>query len=352
MFANRPIRILLVFGGWTLVGLFAASRLAMSYAYSGYDVAWGFVLQLSLTQAYGWALLFPLIFWLARRFDLTRLWWRDVAVHLLFAIVVAYAKVSLDAYTLPLVTGSSYRIRGINEGYSNFVTYIILAGLVMGAGYYTKFRERALRASQLEARLAQARLSALQMQLHPHFLFNTLNSISALMHRDVEAADRMLARLSELLRLTLEAGDEPEIPLRRELEFLDRYLEIEKVRFGPRLHVQQEIDPETLDAQVPNFLLQPLVENAIRHGIAPHARPGRIDLRFRRRDDRLQVEVADNGAGLSVAQTRAVREGVGLANIRARLRELYGEDHRLELRNGTEAGLVVALEIPFRTASV
>jgi len=186
------------------------------------------------------------------------------------------------------------------------------------------------------------------MQLNPHFLFNSLHSISALMHLDVEAADRMMVRLSDLLRAALETSDAQEVTLRAELKFLQSYLEIEQIRFGSRLTVKMDVAPETLDARVPNLILQPLLENAIRHGIEPHAKPGRIELRAQCVNGQLTLDVSDNGAG--VKDTHAVSEGVGLSNTRARLRTLYGEAHRFELGNRPDGGLRVRLAIPFRRA--
>ena len=203
----------------------------------------------------------------------------------------------------------------------------------------------------LEKSLAQAKLQALQMQLNPHFLFNSLHSISSLMHKDVEAADRMIARLSDLLRAALDNTGHQEVTLRQELEFLERYLEIEQTRFGERLNVKWDIAPDTLEARVPNLVLQPLVvENAIRHGIEPHARRGLIELRAQRMDGTLTLEVSDNGAGLR--DHEPAEEGVGLSNTRARLRELYGQEHRFELRGGREGGLLARLTIPFHLQNI
>jgi LytS/YehU family sensor histidine kinase len=219
-----------------------------------------------------------------------------------------------------------------------------------GFDYYQRYRERELRASELEKGLVQAKLHALQMQLNPHFLFNTLHSISSLMHKDVEAADRMVMRLGDLLRAALASADTQEMTLRQELEFLERYLDIEQIRFGNRLTVKKNIEAATLEARVPNLILQPLVENAIRHGIEPWSRPGCIELGARRADNRLTLTVADNGAGLR--DQEPVEEGVGLSNTRARLRELYGEAHHFELRHGPQGGLLAELTIPFRVESV
>jgi LytS/YehU family sensor histidine kinase len=184
------------------------------------------------------------------------------------------------------------------------------------------------------------------MQLQPHFLFNTLHSISALMHRDVEAADRMLTRLSDLLRLTLESASTPEVPLSRELDFLDAYLEIQQTRFEERLEVVRDIDPLALDALVPNLLLQPLVENAIRHGVANRTTGGRVEISARRENGRLTLSVRDDGPGLSPN----AGQGVGLSNTRARLEHLYGEAQSLALANDPAGGVRVTVVAPYRSA--
>jgi LytS/YehU family sensor histidine kinase len=182
------------------------------------------------------------------------------------------------------------------------------------------------------------------MQLHPHFLFNTLNSISVLMRRDVEAADRMLVGLSNLLRVTLAAKTAHEIPLREELDFLEKYLEIEQTRFRDRLTLRMRIEREAMEAMVPHLIFQPLVENAVRHGIRDRESGGLIEIRAERRGDALLLEVRDDGPGIE----ESVSEGVGLSNTRARLEYLYGADAKLELRNSREGGLVTSVQIPFR----
>jgi len=210
--------------------------------------------------------------------------------------------------------------------------------------YYRQFRLRELKASQLEAQLAVAQLEVLKMQLQPHFLFNTLHAISALMYRDVGSADRMVTRLSDFLRLTLDSAGVQEVTLKREMEYLDKYLEIEQVRFGDRLEVRRAIDPATLDLLVPNLVLQPLVENAVRHGIAPRASGGRIEVTSRVHEGTLTIEVLDDGPGAG-----AIREGVGLSNTRARLEQLYGADARLEIGNAPAGGFSARLTLPART---
>ena len=228
----------------------------------------------------------------------------------------------------------------------NLLIYWVIVTVGHALGYYRKYHERELRAAELEKRLTEAKLQALQMQLNPHFLFNTLNAISSLMHKDVEAADRMIVRLSDLLRLALERTDAQEVPLREELAFLDRYVEIEMIRFGKRLTVHKDIGPDILDALVPNLILQPLVENAIRHGIEPRAKPGRIELRARLENGMLQMQVTDNGAGLP--ENESPEEGIGLSNTRARLQQLYGDAHHFELGKAAGGGTIVSLRIPIR----
>jgi LytS/YehU family sensor histidine kinase len=220
------------------------------------------------------------------------------------------------------------------------LVYWIIVLTSHAAVYYQRYREGELRASQ-------AQLQALKMQLHPHFLFNALHAISALVHSDPDAADKMIARLGDFLRLTLDASATQEVPLRRELEFLNCYLEIERVRFNDRLTTSLEVDPRVLDCRVPNLILQPLVENAIRHGVSQRAAHGHVEVRAERRGDALRLEVRDNGAGLSNASAcRANKGGVGLSNTRARLQQLYGSAYRFELADDPRGGAIATLEIP------
>ena len=204
-----------------------------------------------------------------------------------------------------------------------------------------------MRALELEGLLTRAELQNLKMQLHPHFLFNTLHTISVLMMRNVTAANRMLIRLSDLLRITLDNAGAQEVTLKQELDFLNGYLEIEQTRFHDRLTVNRDIDPATLDVMVPNLLLQPLVENAIRHGISTRADAGLIEIRSRREADRLVIEISDNGQGLP----GNVKKGVGLANTEARLEQLYGNSHSFALLPAPSGGLLVRIVIPIHEDS-
>ncbi|HEX8246736.1 MAG TPA: histidine kinase [Pyrinomonadaceae bacterium] len=222
----------------------------------------------------------------------------------------------------------------------NLLTYAGIVGFSHAAFYYRRYHERS-------AQLARARLQTLQMQLQPHFLFNTLNTISELVHRDAKAADRTIARLGDLLRLALETENLPEVTLRQELEFLEKYLEIEKTRFHDRLTVGFRVAPETLDACLPSMILQPLLENAIRHGIASRPGAGKIDISAERLDGMLELRVSDGG-GIANSETGDLPEGIGLSNTRARLRQLYGKRQALILHNSASGGLEVVLQIPFR----
>jgi LytS/YehU family sensor histidine kinase len=208
------------------------------------------------------------------------------------------------------------------------------------------YRETGTRA-ELETRLARAQLQSLKLQMHPHFLFNTLNSVTTLINEEPLAAERMVNGLSELLRLSLRNAGEQEVRLERELEVLHHYLAIEQIRFQDRLAVDMDVDPDTLSAMVPNLMLQPLVENAIRHGIGPRATGGRIEVRVTRVGDMLRIRVHDDGVG-TPAEAMPVREGTGIGNTRARLGHLYGARHRFEIGGAPGAGFTVLAELPFR----
>jgi len=335
-----------------LIGLYFATQayLQMADMFRA-DVRWQKALGVNLTYYYLWGLFTPVVFFLARRFRLeTKRWAGNLLIHLaasaaLTSVQIVLAEIFLTAVipirSMPLRQNIPEAFRG--NFHSSLPTYWLILFVYYSIDYYAKYRDREVRASQLEARLSAAQLQALKMQLNPHFLFNTLNSISSLMYTDVEAADAMMTQLSEFLRLTLESDGSMEVPLRQELDFLNRYLQIERIRFEDRLTVRMNIDADTLDAQVPNLALQPLVENALRHGIAPRPEGGTIVISSRKRDGMLEIDLVDDGPGLHGAR----REGIGLTNTRARLEQLYGPSHEFELRNGLNGGLTVNLKIPF-----
>jgi signal transduction histidine kinase len=350
----------LFIGFWTVIGLSFASQFYLSSSLFGYySVSWTQAISITLGDWYVWALLSLPIIWFARRFPIHR---RNCGKLLVIhttasaGVCVLYilARAGIGQLQGPLVGlpttfGGAVEKLFLKNSLFNLLVYWVIAAVSHAFDYYRKFHEREWRTAELERRLTQAKLMALRMQLNPHFLFNTLHTISALMHKDVEAADTMIARLSELLRLALENTDANEVTLRQELDFLRRYLEIEQTRFGERLAVRLEVAPDTLDTLVPNLILQPLVENAIRHGIEPHAQPGVIEIHARREQHQLQLQVRDNGSGLASAQQ--LNEGVGLGNTRARLQQLYGPAHQFSLTQAQEGGLCVTLRLPFRRAA-
>ena len=245
----------------------------------------------------------------------------------------------------------SYLMKKMSLHY--FVTNLIMYWLVvfahLGWVYYRRYRERAIAAADLQRELVEAKLAALRMQLNPHFLFNTLHAISALIHEDPEAADRMVARLSELLRLSLDQSTPQEVPLAEELGFLDRYLEIEQTRFGQRLTIVKQVESGTQEALVPFLLLQPLVENAIRHGIEPREEAGQVGIGAARKNGKLELRITDDGPGLSNNAAHGAKEGIGLSNTRSRLQHLYGENFQLELSQRPQGGLEARIAIPFRS---
>jgi LytS/YehU family sensor histidine kinase len=257
--------------------------------------------------------------------------------------------VGLDSGKQPFF--SAFRNQFIFSFHFELLTYWALIGLTQGFDYYRKYREREIRASQLEARLARAQLDALKMQLHPHFLFNTLNTISVLMNEDVTLANRLLLRLSDLLRLALKNTDAHEVPLRQELEFLRSYLEIEQTRFEDRLTVRLDIDEEAFEAQVPNLILQPLVENAIRYAVAPRATKSTIEIHATRLNGQIELKVRDDGPGIEETEKAAGVAGIGLRNTRSRLEKLYGPAHSFDLCTADGGGLEVRITIPFHTES-
>lgn len=348
---QRWIKWPLVFAFWTLIGLSFAFQFYISSAKAGLEVTWKQAVSYALGDWYVFAILSVPVVWLARRFNFDpdkRA--RSVAFHVLASLLFSFTYMVLRALVGCWQSTSNFAEAFqpllVKTWHFNLLIYWVIVAVSFAFDYYGKFRERELRAAELEKNLMQAKLQALQMQLNPHFLFNSLHSISALMHQNVDAADRMIVRLSDLLRAALQNSDAQEVTLRDELKFLQCYLEIEQIRFGPRLTVTMKISPDTLNARVPNLILQPLFENAIRHGIEPHAKPGVIELHTQRDNGKLTLDVSDNGAGLSNANP--LNEGVGLSNTRARLRTLYGEAHNFELSNRPEGGLRVRVTIPFQ----
>jgi signal transduction histidine kinase len=293
--------------------------------------------------------LLPITYYLARRFPLDRTQWRrTLAVHFAGALGLCLGWASLGVLLgnllgrYPAGYYASWLLTSVP--WSVFMYFTVL-GCVYAFTYFAEAREREAQASRLAAQLAEARLGALRMQLHPHFLFNSLNALTVLVRdRNTAAASRMLELLSDVLRKVLRTEQPHEVPLDEELRFLEDYLAIEQVRFSDRLRVQWSVEDRARRALVPGFILQPLVENAIRHGVAKRADAGLIEIGARIVDDRLELSVRDDGVGMSALQS----EGVGLSNTRERLRTMYGERASMTFRTPDGGGMEVVLSIPLR----
>lgn len=341
---------------WTAVALFYATQWLLYNFYDDTPDPTGRLLAIALTDWYVRALLALPVLWAARRFPFQpggRA--RALAVHVPGCIAFALAKIAICwwlGFVLPWLRPIPFIRLLLGEIHLDIATYWILVGLVQWRESRRRLhvREReaarlALQTSRLETRLARAELDALKMQLQPHFLFNTLHSISALVHEDGEAADLMIARLSDFLRLVIARDGAQEVALTEELEFLARYLEIQQLRFQERLQVSVDTAAGTGAALVPNLVLQPLVENAIRHAVEPRSEGGRVEIVARRLGETLRVTIRDDGPGLRGAPATG---GVGIANTRARLEHLYGERHALQVADHADGGVVVTLDLPWR----
>jgi len=350
-----------VFGVFTAIVAASALQHALVDTVLGREIPFGRSLAATALTWYLWALLTPAIASLVWRFPFTRDRWRSsLLVHLpasaaLFGAQMALFGLASRAFGLSpdllrprlraLPPRSAAQDVLVGYAFRGAGTYaLIVLGLIL-FDYMRKDRERVA----LEGQLALAELKALRMQLQPHFLFNTLHAIGVLIHSDPKAAHLMLTRLAELLRLSLDTASEPELPLETELAFVEKYLAIQKVRFGDRLTVRYALEPGAMRGLVPTLVMQPLVENALEHGLAPHARLGVIEIAAAREGDALTIRVRDNGDGLAESSQR-MKSGVGLANTRGRLRQLYGDRSRLTLSNIAGGGLEAILEMPWREA--
>jgi two-component system LytT family sensor kinase len=342
---------------WTVLALVAGVTTYQHQMAYDKPVSWALAMRRAFKECYAYGFLAIGIVWLCRRVRLELCGWRRwVAIHLAASILFVPAYVALvswlEAGEVSVQTGN---ILTFSYLFGKLISANVIPGLFMywvvvlahwGWSGYQRSREHEMEEKELQRQLIEARLDALRMQLNPHFLFNTLHTISALIHENPEAADRVVARLSELLRLSLDQSKAQEVPLHQELAFLDRYLEIEQTRFAERLNVQRDIDPAVQDALVPFLILQPLVENAIRHGIEEREEKGRLAISARQANGVLELTISDNGNGLN-DQADVLREGIGLSNTRSRLRHLYGDKQKLELQSAPGGGLQARITIPY-----
>jgi two-component system LytT family sensor kinase len=355
------------FLAWTALGLFMLGQDLARKLISHEPTPWWHYLVSWLTGMYIWALLTPVILWLGRRFPIERRnWARRIALHLLLSVGLSIVQLAWESVVLSFVgvfpsimkgfvgTFVLLTIIGFN---GSILTYWTVLGIQYGFRYYRKYQERErealqleLHSSELKAQLMRAQLSALKMQLQPHFLFNTLNAIMVLVRQQrARQAEETLARLSDLLRCVLEDVEAQEVPLRRELEYLQLYLSIEQVRFQDRLRVEISADPGILGAAVPHMGLQPIVENAIRHGIGRSSAASQIRISASRVNQTLELKVQDDGPGVSPENSSQGR-GIGLANTRARLHQLYGDAAQLSVDNGARGGAVATMVLPYHLA--
>jgi two-component system, LytTR family, sensor kinase len=367
---NRPGLIWAAsFGVWTFVSLAATATIYQLYRPGNSGLRLGTIAGMEFSQILTYAPLTPFVFALAVRYPLQRRnWVRRSLLHLAAGIIFTLVHISLRAMTPYGYWDPAHRewSSAIWDSYAHAFrspwlvlrsmflasvvddvtgTYIPIVFIAHAVSYYRRFRERELRATQLEGQLAKAHLQTLKSQLQPHFLFNTMHSISALMLTDVNAADRMMSRLSDLLRMSLETVGTQITTLNRELEFVNCYLDIEKVRFEERLHVILDIAPETLDAQVPHLLLQPLVDNAVKHGISKLPGGGEIRITVNAQNGELQLKIQDNGPGLR-SLTTLPANGLGLRITRERLESIYGQNQSLDVVSPPDGGVTIRVCIP------
>ncbi|HUI77530.1 MAG TPA: histidine kinase [Bryobacteraceae bacterium] len=363
----RVRRYGLYFLAWTAVGFFLFSQSFTQSLFTHDPTPWWAMLGSFLIGVYILAFLTPVVLWLGRRFPIERpVRIRHIAIHLFCSVIFAVVDLAIAAgvfsalgilQVLPKTFLGSWVFLLVVDFHNSVIMYWILLGIQHAIRYYRSYQERKqqalrleLRASELERQLTSAQLSTLKAQLHPHFLFNTLNAIMVLVRRErTQEAEQTLSLLSDLLRCVLDDVAAQEVTLRRELEYLRLYLAIEQIRFQDRLRIGTSIDPEVLDAAVPHMVLQPIVENAIRHGIGKSSAAGKIDIRAGRTGQSLEIKVWNDGPGLSPGGSQG--QGIGLANTRARLQQLYSESSWLVVENGATGGVVATIVLPYHLAT-
>lgn len=357
-------KLLLWLGWWTLISVFFSSRVYFTPSgMGGGTSSVAGALKEAMVQWYTWGVLSLLIFWADRRFALGRPLWQRLLLHLPLSLLVT-------ALFFPLALLGNRLLEGNNVGgmmsdpmlsFSslqqflggafqwNFLIYWLIAGGWMAWEFHQESQARKLQAAQLEQRLTEAHLLNLKAQLHPHFLFNALNTISAFVETDPRGARQMIEHLGDLLRFSLEHSEAQETTLETELRVLEHYLAIQRVRFEDHLQLQIKTAPETLPATVPSLILQPLVENAIRHGVAQQTQPVCVTISAIKEPAQLRLEVGDNGPGLPAQWTLAEHAGVGLTNTKQRLEQLYPGAHQFTVNNSSGGGVTVTITLPFRT---
>ena len=356
-------RWILILCAWTIVGLLFAVRRIVLVKLMGTPVSWVIVGVLELVYWYVWAAYTPLVIGLAKRFPLTGpRFVRHIAIHIITSLMMAPLASATEYFLSGGLVRSVFRITDpgvlrlflspfalsvLSMSFTGVLAYWLVVGLYQSIHFYQAAMERQTIAAQLETQLSHAELENLKSQLHPHFLFNSLHTIGILMQEDVDAASHLLVCLGDLLRMALERR-ENEITLQSELEFVGKYLEIEQTRFHDRLKVHMDVPPDLLAVYVPSLALQPLVENAIKHGISVDSAAGRLEIAAKRHKGRVWLCVRDDGPG--PAPGSRLRFGVGLTNIQSRLKQLYGDESSLELTGGNGRGCEAIITIPLRSS--
>lgn len=346
-------RLFILIAAWTAFGAFMAFQSYFLEARAGHPMALADAFTSEMIYAALWALFTPPILALSRNLPVKK---GQVARNLTLLTLSAASISIIHKFTYHVCAGLAlatpahpFSFAGISRGLYTYLDYgfmvvCIIVLIDQSLRYYAESHENATRAAQLESQLAQAQLRALKMQLQPHFLFNTLNAISVLVQKDPVAARETILRLADLLRATLEGSEQDEVPLEAELEFMKRYLEIERTRFEDRLEVEIDVPQSLMVAQVPNLILQPLVENAMKHGVSQKRGRAKIRIAAERRNGALVLVVRDDGPG---ADTGAIKEGIGLSNTRNRLRQLYGEQQQVAFERPAGGGFEVSLFLPY-----
>jgi two-component system LytT family sensor kinase len=348
------------FAVWTLIAVANGTSIYQWKRSFGYAATWRGEITLPLVNFLIFAFFTPIIFYIAWRYPIQQNnWGRRTSLYLVgslaFTVLHVVARVLVYPVNNPLTghpSGICWKLFQqlflYNVADDIFYVYLPMVVIVHTFWYYQRFRDREFRTAQLEGQLTKANLQALKAQLRPHFLFNTMHSISALMLTDVRAADQMMSRLSDLLRMSLDNDGAQLTSLSHELEFVAGYLEIEKIRFGDRLNIVLDVAAETLDAQVPHLLLQPLVENAVRHGIAKVSKGGEIRMAATHEGDTLHLAISDNGPRLDNLDMFHGKGGLGLRATQERLQTLYGNRQTLEVRVSPHGGVEASIRIPFQ----
>ncbi len=343
-------------GLWLFIGLVLSLEVYFNVRLTKPDVHFLEIAPAQYQRTLFWAVLTPLVLWLRAAVPMSRgRWLGGVLFHLGVSVAFMTGYYLLRLAFAMAASGEAWgsffdaALTGFyGRNFIDMAYYWAVIGVAYVLNNQQKYQRELLRSAQLEAKLVEAELRALKHQLNPHFLFNTLNTIAVLVREEKkDEAVRLLAQLGVLLRMALDNTRVQSVTLRQELDFLGRYLEIQKARFADRLNYHTAAEPAALDALIPNLILQPLVENAILHGVAQKSGPGSVEIAARVHDNRVEIEVRDDGPGFEINPGQPPKEGIGLANTRERLAKYYGKNHQMVLRSERGRGVTVSLVIPF-----